>query len=134
MRTLWIKAITTVVALAFSAAIGFAAEPAKKAPADAKTPAKAVAAKPADAKKPASKQELVDINSASDAELKAIPGLGDAYIAKIVVNRPYANKTQLVSKKVLPESVYEKVKDKIIAKQTKKDDKKATTKPDPKKK
>ena len=130
MRTLWIKAITTIVALTFSAALGFAAEPAKKATATAKPEA----TKPTDTQKPATKQELVDINSASDAELKAIPGLGDAYIAKIVVNRPYANKTQLVSKKVLPESVYEKIKDKIIAKQTKKDDKKTAAKPEPKKK
>jgi len=129
MRKLWIKAITSIVALTFSATLGFAAEPAKKAV----TATKAEAAKPADTKKAAAKQELVDINSASDAELKAIPGLGDAYIAKIVVNRPYANKTQLVSKKVLPEAVYEKIKDKVIAKQVKKDDKKAATKPEPKK-
>ena len=130
MKTLWIKTITTIVALTLSAALSFAAEPAKKT-----TPAaKPEATKPADTKKPAAKQELVDINSASDAELKAIPGLGDAYIAKIVVNRPYANKTQLVSKKVLPESVYEKIKDKIIAKQAKKDDKKPAAKPEPKKK
>lgn len=133
MRTLWIKTITTIVALTLSVALSLAAEPAKKtAPA-----AKPEATKPADSKKAAAKQELVDINSASDAELKAIPGLGDAYIAKIVVNRPYANKTQLVSKKVLPESVYEKVKDRIIAKQAKKDDKKAepkaAAKPEPKK-
>lgn len=130
MRTFWIKAITTIVALTFSAALSLAAEPAKKTA----TTAKPEATTPADSKKTAAKQELVDINSASDAELKAIPGLGDAYIAKIVVNRPYANKTQLVSKKVLPESVYEKIKDKIIAKQAKKDDKKTAAKPEPKKK
>lgn len=60
---------------------------------------------------------LVDINTASPAELKAIPGIGDAYSAAIIKNRPYANKAQLVSKKVLPQGVYNKVKDKIIAKQ-----------------
>jgi len=138
MRKLWIKVITTVVALTLSATIGLAAEPAKKAPGGAKALAKTEPAKPADTKAPAAKQEPVDINSASDAELKAIPGLGDAYIAKIVVNRPYANKAQLVSRKVLPESVYEKVKDRIIAKQIKKEDKKAdpkaAAKPEPKKK
>ena len=130
MRALWIKAIITILALTFSATLSLAAEATKKAP----TAAKPEATKPANNKKTAAKQELVDINSASDAELKAIPGLGDAYIAKIVVNRPYANKTQLVSRKVLPESVYEKIKDKIIAKQTKKDDKKVAAKPEPKKK
>lgn len=132
MKTFWIKTITTIAALALSAAIGFSAEPAK--PAVKPTPAKTEAAKPADPKAPVAKQELVDINSASDAELKAIPGIGDAYIAKIVVNRPYANKTQLVSKKVLPEAVYEKIKDRIIAKQVKKTDPKPAAKPEPKKK
>lgn len=121
--------ITLLAALALSASCLFAAEPAKGTK-PTKAPVKAEAAKPA------AKQELVDINSASDAELKAIPGLGDAYIAKIVVNRPYANKAQLVSRKVLPESVYAKIKDRIIAKQAKKDDKKAapTAKQEPKKK
>jgi len=131
MKMFWIRTITTVAALALSATLGFGAEPAK--PPVKPVPAKTEAAKPADAKAPAVKQQLVDINSASDAELKAIPGIGDAYIAKIVVNRPYANKTQLVSKKVLPEVVYEKIKDRIIAKQVKSDPKPAA-KPEPKKK
>lgn len=134
MKQLWIKTLGTITALALSASLCLAADPAVKSTKPAKTPAKVEAVKPADTKAPAAKQELVDINSASDAQMKAIPGLGDAYIAKIVVNRPYANKSQLVSKKVLPESVYEKVKDRIIAKQAKKADTKTATKPDPKKK
>jgi DNA uptake protein ComE-like DNA-binding protein len=133
MKRFWLKTLGTITALALSATLCLAADPAVKSK-PVKTPAKAEATKPADAKAPAAKQELVDINSASDAQLKTIPGLGDAYLAKIVVNRPYANKTQLVSRKVLPESVYEKIKDKIIAKQAKKADTKTATKPDPKKK
>ena len=133
MKKLWTKTITAIATLTLTAALGFAAEPAK-AKTDAKTPAKTEAAKPADPKAPAGKQELVDINSASDAELKTLPGIGDALIAKIVVNRPYANKTQLVSRKVLPESVYEKIKDRIVAKQPKKGDKKAAAKPESPKK
>lgn len=74
------------------------------------------------------KQNLIDINTATDAELRSIQGLGDVFIAKIVVNRPYANKSQLVSRKVLPESVYEKVKNRIIAKQPKRE--KAMVNPD----
>lgn len=131
MKRFLIGTCCTALVLALSLGTGFAAEPAKPA-AKGTAPVKAEPAKTTDAKKPAEKkQELVDINSATDAELKAIPGLGDAYIAKIVVNRPYANKSQLVSRKVIPESVYEKIKDKIIAKQAKKDDK---AKADPKKK
>lgn len=134
MKQFLINTCCTALTLAFSLSIGFAAEPAK--PADkgaAPAAAKIESAKPADAKKSVEKKlELVDINSASDAQLKAIPGLGDAYISKIVANRPYANKSQLVSRKVLPEPVYEKVKDQIIAKQPPKDDKAA--KPGPKKK
>ncbi|NDJ13361.1 MAG: helix-hairpin-helix domain-containing protein [Acidobacteriia bacterium] len=60
---------------------------------------------------------LIDINRATPAELKSIPGIGDAYSAAIVKGRPYANKTQLKSKGVVPDGVYEKIKDKIIAKQ-----------------
>ncbi len=126
MKRNWISLVVTLAVLSLSLNLAFAAEPAKPA-------AKPVAAK-ADAKAPIAKQEPVDINSATDAELKAIPGLGDAYIAKIVVNRPFANKAQLVSRKILPESVYEKVKDRIIAKQPKKNAAKPATKAEPKKK
>lgn len=116
MKQFWKRLCCTTCALLLSASVGFAADPAKPA---GKTPAPAKTA----AKK-AEQQDLVDINSATDAELKELPGLGDAYIAKIVVNRPYANKAQLVSRNVIPESVYEKIKDRIIAKKATKDGKK----------
>lgn len=110
-----------VTAICLAAGIAFAAEQTKTTPRGTVTSEKT---KPAtETPGSAGKQALVDINSASDAELKAIPGLGDAYIAKIVVNRPYANKAQLVSRKVLPESLYDKIKDRIIAKQPKREGK-----------
>jgi DNA uptake protein ComE-like DNA-binding protein len=70
--------------------------------------------------KAAAKAKLVDINTASEAELKAVPGIGDAYAAKIIAGRPYAKKDQLKSRNILPAAVYEKTKDLIIAKQPKK--------------
>jgi competence protein ComEA len=66
--------------------------------------------------KKAAKANLVDINSASKEELTALPGIGDAYSQKIIDGRPYTNKSQLLSKKILPKATYEGVKSQIVAK------------------
>jgi competence protein ComEA len=74
------------------------------------------------AKKPATAAAataVIDINSASKAELMTLPGIGEAYSQKIVDNRPYARKDQLVSKNIVPQATYDKIKDRIVAKQKK---------------
>lgn len=61
--------------------------------------------------------ELLDINSAKAEELKALPGIGDAYSEKIIKGRPYKRKDELVQRKIIPAATYDKVKDQIVAKQ-----------------
>ncbi|MDO9073559.1 MAG: helix-hairpin-helix domain-containing protein [Rubrivivax sp.] len=71
-----------------------------------KTPAKAT---------PAAKLKLVDINSASRAELKTLPGIGDAEAERIIAARPYPSKAKLAADKVLSLEAYAALKGRIVA-------------------
>ena len=82
-----------------------AAEQAKPAPKSAAKPAAAP------------KAELLDINTATEDQLKELVGIGEAYSKKIIQGRPYARKDELVTRKIVPQSTYDKIKEQIIAKQ-----------------
>src|SRR5215470_4747621 len=63
------------------------------------------------------KAELIDINSATKQQLMTLSGIGDAYAQKIIDNRPYRGKNDLVRKNIIPQATYDKISDQIIAKQ-----------------
>jgi DNA uptake protein ComE-like DNA-binding protein len=104
--------IATVASIGLAAAATSAMAQKADPKADAAKPAAAAPAK-ADAPKAA----LMDINSASEKELATLKGIGDVRAKAIVKGRPYKGKDDLVKNKIIPEAVYNDIKDLIIAKQ-----------------
>ena len=111
IASLAIFASAGIVAAQTASPAAAPAKPAAVAPSTVPSPA----ATPITASKPAA--TLLDINSASKSELDALPGIGSARADAIIKGRPYKGKDELIQKKVVPQSVYDGIKDKIIAKQ-----------------
>ena len=95
----------------FAAALLFAMTPIFNVAAQTPKPAAATAA---------ATGAPLDINTATADQLKAFPGIGDAYSKRIIDGRPYTAKNQLVTRGILPQGVYNKIKDQIIASHPKK--------------
>ena len=65
----------------------------------------------------AAAEAKIDINRAKPDELMKLDGIGDARAKAIVKGRPYKGKDELVDKNIIPQAVYDKIQDKIIANQ-----------------
>lgn len=106
------KSITFVIAclVAAGAMAADGAEPKKQSGATAK-PAPKKATAPV---------KYVDINSASKAELKKLPFIGDEEADRIIAGRPFLTKAHLVTKGYISPGAYQAIKDMVIAKQNSK--------------
>ena len=118
-RTL--SVLTLLVATsALVASMAFAQGSPAATPATPAAPAKTTATTTKSEKKSMAKtpaMPVIDINSASKEDLMKLAGIGDVTADKIIAGRPYARKDQLVTKKVVPQATFDKIKDNVIARQ-----------------
>jgi competence protein ComEA len=109
------KLTTLLLAAATSLGLAFASTAVLAQKADAPKDPKPAATQPAAPKAPVG--DLMDLNSASEAELASLKGIGEVRAKAIVKGRPYKGKDDLVSRKIIPKGVYDDIKDQIIARQ-----------------
>jgi len=62
------------------------------------------------------KQKTLDLNTATEDELTELPGIGQHEARRIMAGRPYKDKHELVSKKIMTASTYERLKDDVDVK------------------
>lgn len=58
---------------------------------------------------------LIDINSASRDDLMSLEGIGEVRADAIIRARPFKAKTELVERRLIPEALYDKIADKVVA-------------------
>jgi len=56
---------------------------------------------------------MVNVNTASESELDALPGVGPVTAQKIIDNRPYMTLDDLVAKKAIGTALFSKIKDQL---------------------
>lgn len=110
-RSLGLAALAALALAALTPALPGARAADEKKPAPAAQTASPAAGKPVPA------AARMDINSASEAELATLKGIGEARAKAIVKGRPYGGKDDLVKRKIIPQGVYDGIKDEIIARQ-----------------